>query len=358
MSAPLAIKISWYPYRLVFKEPGGTSRGILKEKLTYFIRIADADNPSKVGYGEVAVFPGLSRETLEDVETALKKLVKRNTFEEAEIIAGSISSVSFGMEQAKASLLGSDTGILFPSSFTEGKNEIIINGLVWMGDFETMVNRAFEKLEAGFSCIKIKIGAINWEDELHLIKMVREKGGPDITIRLDANGAFEPSVCLARLEALAPFNIHSIEQPLRQGLLNEMAEICSRSPIPIALDEELIGLPPGDGRSRLLECINPQYLVLKPALCFGFSGAEDWIRRAVDLNIGWWITSALESSVGLNAIAQFVGTLQHVLPQGLGTGCLFTNNFPSPLYLNGERMLYKGPSEIYYSQLSLLPWKD
>lgn len=349
------LRFSYTPYTLHFKEPGGTSRGILTDKLTYLIKVVSKEDPTVTAYGEVPVFPGLSRESIEEVEDALKTLIKiDNTVDLREIKHH--SSLIFGLEQALKTLK-SRNNLAFPSSFTSGCESIIINGLIWMGDFNKMKERFLEKINAGFRCIKIKIAAIKWEEELQLLRYIRDMAGEDVTIRLDANGGFEPEDCMRRLEDLEKFNIHSIEQPIRPAQYEAMYRICKDSPIPIALDEELIGLPPGDIRSQILEYIKPNYIILKPALCYGFSGAEDWIKRASNLQIGYWITSALESSVGLNAIAQFTGALHPEIPQGLGTGNLYTNNFPSPLNLQGESLSYSPLSESYNYDLEKLKWK-
>lgn len=347
------VKVAYTPYRLKFKQPGGTSRGVLTEKLTFFIRLETSEG--QIGYGEIPIFPGLSAETVSDLEEVLKSFTGCHEigwlFENARY-----SSVIFGLEEAFRSLQSSEN-MVFPSVFTEGKESIPINGLIWMGDFSEMMSRVEEKLSLGFTCLKLKIGAIDWKQELELIERVRYMGGPQLTLRLDANGAFNSSDCLRKLEQLAQYDIHSIEQPIRSGQWEEMREICQKSPIPIALDEELIGLPPGERRNMLLESIKPQYIILKPALCFGFSGAMDWIERAESRGIGWWITSALESSVGLNAIAQFTGELRPKMPQGLGTGSLFSNNFSSPISLINDELRFTGPSDIYYTELEKLKWE-
>lgn len=348
-------KLSYCPYNLVFKEPGGTSRGVLKEKFTYFIRLRDMENPEATGYGEAPVFPGLSKESASDIEALLKssrsELIHIDNLTE-------ISSLAMGLETALQDIHNGSKSIYFPSSFVEGKGYITINGLIWMGSFSKMRERIVEKLRMGFQCIKIKIGAISWADELDLIRFVRETGGNDLTIRVDANGGFSAKNCLPKLEQLSKLGVHSIEQPIPAGNLKEMKEICSKSPIPVALDEELIGLPVGHGRSELLDYVKPQFVILKPALCFGFRGAADWIERAEKSGIGWWITSALESSVGLDAITQFTARLSPAIPQGLGTGSLFTNNFHSPLRLEGERLRFEGPSGAYRKELERLPWKE
>lgn len=349
------LRFSYTPYTLHFKEPGGTSRGILTDKLTYLIKVESKDDPTVAAFGEVPVFPGLSHESIEEVEEALENLIRIDNTDDIKEIK-SISSLVFGLEQA-LNTLKHRGNLAFPSSFTSGHDSIIINGLIWMGDFNKMKERVLEKVNAGFRCIKIKIAAIRWEEELQLLRFIRDLAGNDVTIRLDANGGFEPDDCMRRLEDLEKFNIHSIEQPIKPAQYEAMRRICKNSPIPIALDEELIGLPPGDIRSQILEYIRPSFIILKPALCYGFSGAEDWIKRVSNLQMGYWITSALESSVGLNAIAQFTGALHPEIPQGLGTGNLYTNNFTSPLNLQGQSLSYSPLSESYNSELEKLEWK-
>jgi L-alanine-DL-glutamate epimerase-like enolase superfamily enzyme len=221
---------------------------------------------------------------------------------------------------------------LFPSDFTKGKQHIPINGLVWMGDKAFMKKQLEEKLASGYSCIKLKIGAIDFETELELLQFIRNNySSQEIEIRVDANGAFHSTAALEKLKRLAEFELHSIEQPIKQGQLHEMASLCETSPIPIALDEELIGVVSEAEKSKLISTIKPQYIILKPSLIGGFKSATDWINIAKLNNVGWWITSALESNIGLNAIAQWTATLNNNMPQGLGTGALYTNNFNSPL---------------------------
>lgn len=358
MNLTTRLDVSFAPYRLIFKEPAGTSRGIMYDKVTFFIRLRDKEDRLQAGYGEVPVFSGLSEETVADVEESLCRLCNCvSTAELYEALSDLPSSVIFGVQQALKSFENRHSGLIFPSSFTDGLSSININGLVWMGSFDIMKDRIDRKLQYGFSCIKLKIGAINWDEEIALIKYIREKGGSNISIRVDANGAFTPEDCLWRLEKLSEFDVHSIEQPIRKGNWKALRSICASSPVPIALDEELIGLPPGEKRDYLLDFVNPQFIILKPALCYGFSGAEDWIKRAGMRGIGWWITSALESSVGLNAIAQFIGSMDVSLPQGLGTGMLYVNNFNSPLKLEKDIISFRGPSEIYKTQLETLDWR-
>ena len=349
-------RISFASYLLNFKEPAGTSRGVFYSKPTFFVRIEDDSEKRRVGYGEIPIFPGLSKESAENVVDILSSLQKSP--ESIPDHIGKVSSVTFGLETALQDLQNGGVGILFPSSFTGGCTVIDINGLIWMGDYGEMMKRLEEKLKEGFRCIKIRIGAIQWERELDLLRHIREKCGNKTTIRVDANGAFTPRNCMMFLEQLASLNVHSIEQPIKAGNYDAMAEICRNTPVPVALDEELIGLAIGDRRHEMLETIRPQFIILKPALWYGFSGMEDWISLADSMNIGWWVTSALESSIGLNAIAQFVGKYNLTLPQGLGTGQLYTNNLVSSVSLQGDKMHFAGfPLSIYRQQMENLDWK-
>lgn len=338
------MKAEWSKYLLHFKEPSGTSRGILTDKETYFIRVWDECYPEVAGIGECALFRGLSAEDVPEYEAELEKICQN--------IAGiqpadlqHWSSIRLGVEMALADLQNGGRRIYFPSDFTAGKKSIEINGLIWMGDRMTMLRRIEQKLEAGFSCIKLKIGAIDFESELSLLQYIRQRFSVrEVELRVDANGAFTPADAWRKLEVLAVFDLHSIEQPIRQGQWEEMARLCKVTPIPIALDEELIGVNDLSRKRELLEKVHPQYIILKPALCGGFSGATEWIRLAEEFQIGWWVTSALESNIGLNALAQWVATLGTTLPQGLGTGQLFTNNMAVPLRQVGGKLCYE-PSE-------------
>lgn len=332
------LKASYSKYILHFKEPSGTSRGILTDKETYFIRIWEEERPEVIGLGECALFRGLSAEDRPDYEAKLQE-VCLNIADFSLSDMATWSSICFGVEMALYDLKNGGRRIYFPSPFTRGEKNIEINGLIWMGDQATMLRRIHEKLEAGFRCIKLKIGAIDFEAELALLKHIRSNFSRDeVELRVDANGAFTPSEAMRKLEALAKFDLHSIEQPIRQGQEQLMAELCRKTPIPIALDEELIGINLPEQKRLLLETIRPQYIILKPALCGGFSGAEEWIRLAGEYHLGWWITSALESNVGLNALAQWTATLGNPMPQGLGTGQLYTNNLASSLLQIGSKL--------------------
>jgi o-succinylbenzoate synthase len=334
------IVAKYHKYILNFKIPSGTSRGVLKTKETWFI-ILEENN--KIGIGETGLFRGLSADDVLNYEEKLIWACK-NINEGLEFLIESLfnfPSIQFGLEQAFLSLESENKFELFPSKFTKGKQSIPINGLVWMGDKEFMKTQIKEKLKTGFTCIKMKIGAINFDVEIELLKSIRKEfSSKEIEVRVDANGAFEPNKALEKLKVLSELELHSIEQPIKQGQVQEMANLCSKTPLPIALDEELIGVFSFAEKSKLLKTIKPQYIILKPSLVGGFSGTKEWISIAEQDTISWWITSALESNVGLNAIAQFTYTLKSNMPQGLGTGGLFTNNFQSSLEVKNGTLHY------------------
>lgn len=351
------MRLAICPYMLKFKAPAGTSRGILTEKPTYLLKIFDEKDPEIFGIGEAAVFPGLSPEADHKYEYKLIELLANIAIGRPTDLSRH-SSIQFGLEQALRDFSSGGRRIYFPSEFTQGEKTITINGLVWMGGYEEMLSRLNEKIESGFKCIKIKIGAIDWNSELSLIKEIRKHYGADqLTIRVDANGAFNMENVFPKLKHLSELEVHSIEQPIPVGNPDLMRFICEISPVPVALDEELIGIYTLEERKKLLDFIKPKYIILKPALCGGFSGAEEWIRCAENQGIGWWITSALESNVGLNAIAQYTGSLSVDLPQGLGTGGLFTNNFNLPIHLEGEYLRYNPMETIDEKQFIDLDWK-
>lgn len=340
----MGYRIDFVPYRLIFRQPAITSRSTMLDKETYFVRLCDSDCPDIYGLGECAVFRGLSEEDTPDYAQQLSSLVRaiNNGDLTPEYAAGAaVSSIRFGLETAIADLQNGGRRQPFPSAWSKGDSEITINGLVWMGTAQQMHRRITEKINAGFKCVKLKIGGIDFARELELLRYIRTSFPDDrLEIRLDANGAFTPENALQRLEVLASFNIHSIEQPIRQGQPVAMSRICRNSPIPIALDEELIGLHSDSEKRDILETIHPAYIILKPSLCGGFHEADKWISAATALNIGWWATSALESDIGLNAIAQWTSLHNTVMPQGLGTGALYTNNFISPLEQSGQTLRY------------------
>ena len=334
------MRAAYAPYRLQFIEPGGTSRGVLHYKDTYLLKVWDESNPEIVGLGECALFKGLSAEDNDQYENKLRELCQ-NIHHGQETELCDHSSIMFGLESALNDLASGGKRIYFPSDFTSGKQKIKINGLVWMGTKEKMLERIDQKVAAGFHTIKLKIGAIDFESELSLIRYIRTRySAMDLEIRVDANGAFSPDEAPTRLEALSKLGLHSIEQPIKAGQWEEMAKLCRTTPLPIALDEELIGITNPMVMLSLLRTIQPQYIILKPSLCGGFLGATDWLKMAYQLNIGGWITSALESNIGLAAIAQWTATLKPLIPQGLGTGMLYSNNFSSPLEQTEDFLWY------------------
>ena len=332
------LKAQSYSHILYFAEPGGTSRGTLLEKPSWIIKVWDTKNPAIYGLGEISIIPGLSPDDLSVLEIKIQKACNEINYlniNERNYWKG-FPAVRFGFETALMDLQLGGKCVLYPSAFTGSKAGIDINGLVWMGDLETMRKRVYQKVQQGFRCIKLKIGAIDFNKELELIEFVSSEFG-QIEVRLDANGAFAPTDALKKLEKLNQFPIHSIEQPIKAGQWKQMADICRQSPIPIALDEELIGLEDTQHRKEMLAMIKPQYIILKPSLIGGLNEAEKWRILAQKQNINWWATSALESNIGLNAIAQWVYVQNTSLLQGLGTGKVFTNNFASPLeVINGQ----------------------
>lgn len=334
------MKATYKKYILNFKQASGTSRGILKTKETYFLKIEDE---SKFGIGECAVFRGLSIDDSPDFENKLQWMCENIELDQEVLLQElrAFPSIQFGLEQAFLSLKSNNPFVLFPSKFTKSEDAININGLIWMGSEAFMKQQIQDKIEAGFSTIKMKIGAIDFETELKLLKSIRASfTSKEIELRVDANGAFQPTEALEKLKRLSDFEIHSIEQPIKQGQIDEMAELCLKTPLPIALDEELIGIFNVTKKKELLQIISPQYIILKPSLIGGIKGSNEWINLAEKHQISWWITSALESNIGLNAIAQYTYILNNKMPQGLGTGSLFTNNVVSPLNVKQGHLNY------------------
>lgn len=335
------MKVTIAERTLHFKQPAGTSRGVYTIRKSWMVTICDGD---KRGEGECAPLPDLSCDALPDYGTTLRHFcdnVERTRQLPLESLRD-YPSMLFGLETAMLNLQNGHQ--LFDTPFSRGEEGITINGLVWMGTFEEMYHRIEEKLQAGFRCVKLKIGAIDWERELSLIRFIRQHFTPaDIELRVDANGGFSPEDAPRKLEQLARYGIHSIEQPIRQHQWEAMAQLCRNTPVPIALDEELIGVNSLEEKQRLLDTIRPQYIILKPSLHGGISGTCEWISMARQRGIPSWITSALESNVGLNAVAQLAAHVYgpHVtFPQGLGTGQLFTDNIPMPLQLRGDQLWY------------------
>jgi o-succinylbenzoate synthase len=312
-----------------FKRPSGTSRGILTEKHAWFLEIWNENDPETIGLGECSIIPGLSPDfhSFEQYEAKLDALCADPLIDLTEW-----PSIKFGLECALLDLKHGGKRIYFHNDFTQGKRKLLINGLVWMGDANFMQAQIEQKLQEGFTTIKMKIGAIDFETEVALLRSIRDRYSKEqITLRVDANGAFSSDDAMKKLTVLAELDIHSIEQPIQQGQWNEMHELCKNTPLPIALDEELIGINDRSKKIELLETIQPQYIILKPSLHGGITGTQEWIELAETRNIPWWITSALESNLGLDAICQLTAEYQNELPQGLGTGSLYTNNLPSDL---------------------------
>lgn len=328
-------------YRLNFKQSAGTSRGFLNSKDTYFLILEDEEDK---GIGETGWFKGLSFDDVPDYEDKLDWVCRNIQLGLAELLPElqSYPSIQFGLEQAFLDLK-SQNHLLFDTAFTRGEKGIPINGLIWMGEEKFMREQLFEKSQA-FRCVKLKIGT-NWSTEKEILKDIRKQySAKDLEIRVDANGGFSYEEVLSVLSFLAKLEIHSIEQPIEAGQIKKMANLCKQNILPIALDEELIGRI--EKKSELLDEIQPQYLIIKPSLVGGFKGSEEWISLAEKRNIPWWITSALESNIGLSAIAQFTSSFDLQRPQGLGTGSLFSNNIPSPLKVKGDELHYN-PSQAW-----------
>lgn len=332
--------IDIHPKTLHFKQPAGTSRGIYRERKVWYLTAFYSDQPNIIGIGECAPLFDLSCDYDENYLQTLQKVCKHTTdigYIDYEYLRN-YPSILFGLETAIRHL-ERQSFTLWDNELTTGHKGIPINGLVWMGTHNEMMSRMKEKANAGFRCIKIKIGAIDFQQELNIIKAVRQiYNDKKIELRLDANGGFSVMEALPKLELLAQYNIHSVEQPIKQHQWKEMAHICRNSPIPIALDEELIGINDTTEKIAMLEEIKPHYIILKPTLHGGFKGCEEWIRLANERNIGSWITSALESNIGLNAIAQWAASFNPTIPQGLGTGALFTDNIDMPLEIIGDSL--------------------
>lgn len=327
-------------YTLRFKQPSGTSRGVYTTRDSWFIFLNDGMN---TGIGECAPLPGLSIESLKKMSSKLLQVCEEiSYFSQFPEELSAWPSIRFGLETALTDLKNGGNRILFPSAFTRGEQGIPINGLIWMGTPESMNQQIRTKLANGFRCIKMKIGALDFDTEYNLLKSIRKEFSPEeIILRVDANCAYSYQTALENLKQLSELGIHSIEQPIATGRWNEMAELCARSPVPVGLDEELIGINTTSEMKKLLTTIRPAYLVLKPSLHGGLTGCEKWIELAKEYKTGWWITSALESNIGLNAIAQWTFQLNTTTEQGLGTGQLFTNNFNSPLEIEGENLWFR-----------------
>lgn len=333
------------PHTLYFKNPAGTSRGVYNEHKVWYVVLTSVEEKNRIGIGECAPLPDLSCDALPDEEyvNILEKACENLT------ATGKIDtealrpypSILFGLETALKHYT-TNSLCLWNTAFSRGQTGITINGLIWMGEYETMLKQIEQKLEQGFQCIKLKIGAIDFDKEISLLQHIRTHFSADrVTLRVDANGAFASDEAYDKLSRLSELDLHSIEQPIRAGQWEQMARLCASTPLPIALDEELIGCNDLKLKAELLETIKPQYIILKPSLHGGISGCEEWIEIAERNNINWWITSALESNIGLNCIAQWCAALDNPLPQGLGTGMLYTNNIDLPLAIKGDKLWFQ-----------------
>ena len=350
MADSFQIQFSFVPRILRFRFDAGTSRGVLKTRNVYWIKASSPENPEILGWGEAAPLVKLSPDYRDDFEQVLaetlEKLSKVSWERDEESILHQVKrhvsyelpSIRFGVEMALLDWVQGGKKRFFPNSFFDQKSPIPINGLIWMGDREFMLEQIDQKLAEGFDCIKMKIGAIDFDQELELLRYIRQQFSKDqIVLRVDANGAFSTQEAHYKLNQLAEFDIHSIEQPIRPGQWDEMRRLCRETPVPIALDEELIGIK---DKEMLLDTLHPQHIILKPTLVGGILETRNWISLAEKHRIGWWMTSALESNIGLNAISQLASAYNPTIPQGLGTGKLYHNNLESPLEIRNGQIHY------------------
>jgi o-succinylbenzoate synthase len=362
----MALQADFFKRIFKFNFKARTSRGVMEDKTSWFIKLWDDINPERYGLGECAPLPGLSLDDTPDFENVLSSVVQRlcelkrhTTFQQfgastfqrlKETVPPGFPSITFAVETAYLDLLQGGKRIIFRNDFLKGK-AIPINGLIWMSDRDSMMEQVREKIEHGFRCLKLKVGALDFDRECELLERIRKDyAGRGITLRLDANGAFRPDEALSKLNALSKYEIHSIEQPIQAGL-GEMAEVCAKSPIPIALDEELIRHQDADSKKQLLQKVKPAFIVLKPTLHGGLSGSTQWIELAEASNIGWWITSALESNIGLNSICQFTANYPIRIHQGLGTGSIYENNIECPLKVENGAISFD-PAKVWNVEMS------
>ncbi len=336
------LKATYLKYNFHFINPGLTSRGVMHDRTSWFLIVYDITYPTVKGIGECAPINGLSRDSGADMENILEWICTNINKEDLLLQPDlwNYPSVMFGTETAMLDLKQGGIRLLFNNSFYHKHNGISINGLIWMGSIKAMLEAVENKIKAGYQCLKIKISSINIDNELNMIREVRKLYGWDIEIRVDANGAFTYESSIPVLNKLAELNVHSIEQPLPSSEYESTARLCKFSPVPVALDEDIVHWPHRNEKIKLLDIIKPQYIVLKPGLTGGFAETKQWIDIAESIGIGWWITSALESNIGLNAIAQFSNQWEHSSVQGLGTGELFSNNINSPLYVSNGLLFY------------------
>ena len=348
----MAYQLSYHRHDLQFKFDARTSRGSLSSHTVFYLQLSHSEDPEVIGWGEAAPLAGLSIDHKPEFEGKIAALCRtfnaRNHSDFTEVESWFLHedlvnwpALKFGLETALFDLKNGGKKLLFDTKFSRGETGIPINGLIWMGDENFMQEQIQQKLEQGYTCLKLKIGGLDFKTECQILASIRRIAKADqLTIRLDANGAFSPENALEKLETLERYKIHSIEQPIKPNQPFAMRKICAESPIPIALDEELIGVSLPAKRRGLLQYIRPQYIILKPTLVGGLADTRKWIKMAEERNIGWWITSALESNIGLNAIAQFTSTYSNLIPQGLGTGQLYHNNIPSPLVIEKGHIFY------------------
>lgn len=340
-------QIKVIPYLLKFRRPAGTSRGVYTDHKVWYVLIRPKNDPSKWGIGECAPLHDLSSDASPDYETTLKSFcreIEKSGYLDKEKLR-SYPSMLFGLETACLHL-NKGRFSFYDTPFSKGESGITINGLIWMGDYKRMLEQIEEKMKTGFRCIKLKIGAIDFEEEIKLLQHIRRHfSAKEIELRVDANGAFKPNEALKKLTRLSELELHSIEQPIAAGQWEKMAYLADNTPLAIALDEELIGINNPEEKKKLLQTIQPQYIILKPSLHGGLSGCNEWIDFTDKLNIKWWITSALESNIGLNSIAQWCATFSNPLPQGLGTGGLYFNNIEMPLSIRKDKLFFDKEKE-------------
>lgn len=348
----MQFRITVIPHTLEFKFDARTSRGAISMHKVYYLKLWSIHDPSICGIGEFAPLPSLSIDHRPDMEKKLQEVAQLiNRGEVSLAFEGSLPegldlegwpALYFALETALLDLKCGGRRILYRNGFTKGEERIAINGLIWMGGREFMQQQIRDKLAAGYTCLKLKIGSLDFETELELLQQIRETASAeDLTIRVDANGGFQVDDAFNKLERLSKYNIHSIEQPIQQGKTEEMAQLCAYTPVPIALDEELIGIQTTTAKRKLLQDIKPHYIILKPTLVGGLQASAEWITLAEEQHIDWWMTSALESNIGLNAISQFTANYKNEIPQGLGTGQLYHNNLESPLTIEKGKLYFK-----------------
>ncbi|WP_439883119.1 o-succinylbenzoate synthase [Pontibacter sp. MBLB2868] len=347
----MSIRLRFSTRTLTFKFDARTSRGAISDHKVFYISAFKEQEPLVVGIGECAPLAGLSIDFRPDLADKIAEVVHLVNTGKVQLAVGAPlphdllleewPALRFALETAMLDLENGGKRQVFNNAFSRGEAGIPINGLIWMGDANFMQQQIEKKLKEGYTCLKLKIGGLDFTQELEILQRIREAASAScLTIRVDANGAFSPQDAFKKLEKLSKYAIHSIEQPIRQGQPEAMAQLCAYSPVPIALDEELIGIQQQDAKQQLLEQVKPQYIILKPSLLGGLAASAQWIELAEQQEIGWWMTSALESNIGLNAISQFTGNYDITMPQGLGTGQLYHNNIPSPLQIRHGELWY------------------